>query len=128
MRLCEKKHKHLMNIEQLQKICNNLPAVKEDIKWGHDLCFLIGDKMFCVTGLEGPLKVSLKVKDEEFEELCSTPGIVIAPYVGRYKWVLIEDVNVFSKKEWEHYIRQSYELIKAQLPKKKLMEIERKKK
>lgn len=112
-----------MNIEQLQTLCKKLPAVKEDIKWGQDLCFMIGDKMFCVTGLSSPLKVSLKVKDEEFEELCSIPGIVIAPYVGRYKWILVEDVSVFNKKEWEHYIRQSYELVKAQLPKKKLKEL-----
>jgi predicted DNA-binding protein (MmcQ/YjbR family) len=117
-----------MNIEQLQKVCKSLPAVTEDIKWGHDLCFSIGGKMFCVTGLENPIKVSLKVKDEEFEELCARPGIIIAPYVGRYKWILIEDADVFNKKQWEHYIQQSYELIKVQLPKKKIQEIEAKKK
>src|ERR1043166_3571124 len=103
-----------MNIEELQKFCKSLPGVTEDVKWGNDLCFSIGGKMFCVTGLEHPLKVSLKVPDEEFEGLCATPGIMIAPYVGRYKWVLVEDVDVWNKKQWEHFIRQSYELIKAQ--------------
>lgn len=116
-----------MNIEQLQKLCKSFPAVTEDIKWGHDLCFSIGGKMFCVTGLETPLKVSLKVRDEEFEDLYSIPGISIAPYVGRYKWILVEEANVFNKKQWEHYIRQSYELIKAHLPKKKQQEIDTKK-
>ncbi|MFL5762824.1 MAG: MmcQ/YjbR family DNA-binding protein [Bacteroidia bacterium] len=117
-----------MNIEQLQKLCKSLPGVTEDIKWGHDLCFSIGGKMFCITGLETPLKVSLKVRDEEFEELCSTPGIVIAPYVGRYKWILVEDAEVWNKKQWEQYIKQSYELIRAQLPKKKQEEIAKSKK
>lgn len=107
-----------MNIEQLQSFCKSLPGVTEDIKWGNDLCFSIGKKMFCVTGLQPPMTVSFKVKDEEFEELIHTPDIVSAPYVGRYKWVLVENVNRLSKKEWEHYIRQSYELIKAGLSKK----------
>jgi predicted DNA-binding protein (MmcQ/YjbR family) len=111
-----------MNIEQLREICSALPAATEDIKWGHDLCFSVGKKMFCVTGLSGPFSASLKVKDEEFEELCSKPGISIAPYVGRYKWVLVSDPTVFSAKEWKHYIVQSYELIKSQLPKKTLKE------
>jgi predicted DNA-binding protein (MmcQ/YjbR family) len=109
-----------MNIETLRTLCTSLPACTEDIKWGNDLCFSVGKKMFCVTGLNGPFSASLKVKDEEFEELCSRPGISIAPYVGRYKWILVQDAAAFKKKEWEHYIRQSYELIKAQLPKKVL--------
>jgi predicted DNA-binding protein (MmcQ/YjbR family) len=117
-----------MNIEQLQTFCKSLPGVTEDIKWGNDLCFMIGNKMFCVTGLTPPLTVSFKVKDEEFEELINTPDIISAPYVGRYKWVLVEKAGRLNKKEWEHYIKQSYELIKAQLPKKMLKEIELRKK
>jgi predicted DNA-binding protein (MmcQ/YjbR family) len=113
-----------MNIELLREFCLRLPGTIEDIKWGHDLCFSIGSKMYCVTGLSGPFTVSLKVKDEEFQELSSRPGISVAPYVGRYKWILISDVSAFTKKEWEHFIRQSYDLIFAQLPKKIQREIE----
>jgi len=111
-----------MNIEQLQAFCKSLPGVTEDIKWGNDLCFSIGKKMFCVTGLQPPMTASFKVKDEEFEELISTPDIISAPYVGRYKWVLVQKASRLSKKEWEHYVRQSYELIRAQLSKKVLKE------
>jgi predicted DNA-binding protein (MmcQ/YjbR family) len=113
-----------MNIEQLQKFCKSLPAVTEDIKWGNDLCFMIGNKMFCVAGLTPPLTVSLKVKDEEFEELINTEDIISAPYVGRYKWILVQNADRLNKKEWEHYIKQSYELVKAQLPKKVLKELD----
>ncbi len=80
--------------------------------------------MFCVTSLSGPLSVSFKVKDEEFEELSASEGIIPAPYVARYKWVLVQQPDKFSKKEWEHYIRQSYELVKGKLPKKILKELE----
>lgn len=107
-----------MDLEELRKISNALPNVMEDIKWEHDLCFCIGGKMFCVTGFEQPMRVSLKVKNEEFEELCATNNIIPAPYLARYKWILITDVNRFSNKEWRHYIVQSYELIKEKLPKK----------
>ena len=106
-----------MNIETLRELCRALPAVTEDVKWGHDLCFSVADKMFCVAALDGPLTVSFKVKDEEFDELSSTPGFSPAPYVARYKWVLVEDVNKLNRKEWSHYVKQSYELVKAKLPK-----------
>ena len=107
-----------MNIEKLRKLCLSLPNATEDIKWGNDLCFCIAKKMFCVTGLSGKFKVSLKVSDEEFAELSTSSGIMPAPYIGRYKWILIENDSRFSEREWEHYIRQSYELVKANLPKK----------
>jgi predicted DNA-binding protein (MmcQ/YjbR family) len=32
--------------------------------------------------------------------------------------VLVEEVNTLSRKEWAHYVKQSYELVKAKLPKK----------
>ena len=107
-----------MDIETLGDLCRSLPAVTEDVKWGHDLCFSVADKMFCVAALDGPLSVSFKVKDEEFDEMSSSPGIRPAPYVARYKWVLVEEIDSLSRKEWEHYIRQSYDLVKAKLPKK----------
>lgn len=107
-----------MDLETLRNYCNSLPHVTEDVKWGNDLCFLIGGKMFCVTGFNTPLTASLKVSDEEFEELSSRQAIIPAPYLARYKWIYIQNQSAFSKKEWEHYIRQSYELIKAKLPKK----------
>jgi hypothetical protein len=85
-----------MDIETLRNICTGLPHVTEDVKWGNDLCFLIGGKMFCVAGLDQqPLTVSLKVTDEEFDELSNSPGIVPAPYVARYKWILLQDVCRF---------------------------------
>jgi predicted DNA-binding protein (MmcQ/YjbR family) len=107
-----------MNIDTLRELCMKLPSVTEDIKWGHDLCFSVAGKMFCVAALEGPLSVSFKVKDEEFDELSNSPGVRPAPYVARYKWVLVEDVNKLSRKEWSHYVKQSYDLVRSKLPKK----------
>ena len=107
-----------MNIETLRELCRSLPAVTEDIKWGHDLCFSVAGKMFCVAGLDGPLTVSFKVREDEFDEVSNSPGMRPAPYVARYKWVLVEEIDKLNRKEWEHYVKQSYELVKAKLPKK----------
>src|SRR6476661_6081626 len=105
-----------MNIDEIRNICKKLPGVTEGVKWGNDLCFMIVEKMFCVTSLSTPLTVSLKVKDEEFEELTSVPGIQPAPYVARYKWILITDTSKFNKKQWQHFITQSYDLVKSKIP------------
>lgn len=107
-----------MDIDTIRNFCRSLPAVTEDIKWGKDLCFSVGAKMFCVAALDGPLTFSFKVRDDEFEEVANSPGMRPAPYAARYKWVLVEDVGALNRKEREHYIRQSYELVKAKLPKK----------
>ena len=107
-----------MDIESLQKICLALPAVTEDVKWGNDLVFSVGGKMFCVASLEPPFKCSFKVKDEAFEEISNQDGFMPAPYMARAKWVLVTDPSKLNKKEWEGYIRQSYEMIKAKLTKK----------
>jgi predicted DNA-binding protein (MmcQ/YjbR family) len=106
-----------MNVEAIQVICKARPFVTEDIKWGHDLVFSVGGKMFCVVGLDqSPTTASFKVKEEEFEEICSLDGFMPAPYVAKYKWVLIDDVRKMNKKEWIHYINQSYELVRDKLP------------
>ena len=107
-----------MEIEELRKFCMSLPATTEDIKWGNDLCFSVGGKMYCVTSLEPPFKIAFKVKDEEFEELSNRDGFEPAPYMARAKWVLVTNRSKLSKKEWDSYIRQSYDLIKAKLTKR----------
>ena len=107
-----------MDLEKLQTICLSLPAVTQDIKWGNDLVFSVGGKMFCVASLDVPFKCSFKVKDEEFEELTSADGFMPAPYMARAKWVLVVNPTRLNRKEWEQYIRQSYELVKTKLTKK----------
>jgi len=109
-----------MTIEDLQAICTKLGDVTEDIKWGHDLCFSIGGKMFLVTGPDNvPVSASFKATEELFNELTEREGFIPAPYLARHKWVYVDDISRLSKKEWKQYITQSYELVKAKLPKNK---------
>ena len=106
-----------MDIATLRAFCLSFPGAKEDVKWGNDLTFMVGEKVFCFTGFKNPPGVSIKVPEEEFAELTATPGITPAPYLARYKWVAIENVNTIPRKELERLLRQSYELVKAKLPK-----------
>ena len=72
--------------------------------------------MFCVIGLdESPTSASFKVSDDEFDEMCNRPGFKPAPYVAKYKWVFIEDINKMKGAEWKQRIKQSYELVKKKL-------------
>ncbi|HMH33561.1 MAG TPA: MmcQ/YjbR family DNA-binding protein [Puia sp.] len=113
-----------MNIENIRSICIGLPAVTEDIKWGNDLCFMVGGKMFCVILLESPFKISFKVSDEEFEILTSKEGILPAPYAAKHKWVLADKTALFNLEEWEQYLIRSYSLVKAKLSKKMQQQID----
>lgn len=107
-----------MDHNKLELICLSLKSTTTDIKWGNDLCYLVGGKMYCVASLEQPLKVSLKVQAEEFGELTERTGIIPAPYMARNHWIFIEKSNALTIVEWHHLIRQSYDLIFAKLPKK----------
>jgi len=95
-----------------------------DIKFDDHLCFNVGGKTFLFTHSDGvPSSPSVKLPAEDFEERIAKDGLEPQPYVARYKWVLAKDISTLSKKEWEHYIKQSYDLIAAKLPAKVRKEI-----
>ena len=107
-----------MNLEEIRKFCLALPYATEDVKWGNDLCFLIGGKMFCAVDLKGPFRVSFKVSEEEFATLTESLGVIPAPYLARYHWVLVQQQDRFTPEELTCYLRQSYRWVREKLPKK----------
>jgi predicted DNA-binding protein (MmcQ/YjbR family) len=111
-----------MNIELLQKICLSFPAVTEDVKWENNLCFCVASKIFCIANLEPPHTFSFKVTEDEFDELSSTIGFKPAPYLAKAKWVLVVDTARLNRSDLEHYLRQSYDLIKSKISKKMRLE------
>lgn len=105
-----------MKIDQLRKFCLSFPGATEDIKWGADLCFSVGAKMFCVTSADGGGGMSFKCTPEKFEELIEREGIDPAAYVGRYKWVHVADLNAVTPAELKELIGTSYKLVFDKLP------------
>lgn len=108
-----------MHIDQLRSLCLSFPGVTEQVQWGDNLLFKVGGKMFAVTSLE-PARVwlSFKVSHDNFAELTERPGIIPAPYLARAKWVALESREALSLTELEQLLRESYELIRAKLPRK----------
>ncbi len=109
-----------MNIEELRTICLGLPGVTEDIKWGNDLCFLVGEKMFAITSASPMPEFSctLKCDPETFARLVERENIEPAAYVGRYHWISVKTADALTKKEWRERIRASYDEVFAKLPTK----------
>lgn len=107
-----------MNLESIRTCCLTLPHTTEGIKWGNDLCFMLAEKMYCVTGLSGEFSCSFKCTEEDFEKLTEREGIIPAPYMARNKWINVQNETALSPEEWEFHIQNSYQLIKTKLPKK----------
>ena len=108
-----------MNIEKLREFCMSLPHATEDVKWGNDLCFSVGGKMFCASGLDQAAgQLSFKCTPEKFAELVEREGVIPAPYVARYHWVAIQDPKAVSDDELEDLISRAYLLVYEKLPAK----------
>ncbi len=113
-----------MDFEAAKKLCLTFPGCTQDTKWGNDIVFSVGEKMFAVTDLEVPASgISFKVDDDRFLELTDRPGIIPAPYLARAKWVCVESPKALSDKEAAALLRRSYELVFAKLTKKLQREI-----
>ena len=105
-----------MDLDTLRELCMSFQGATEGLKWEDHICFMVAEKIFCMTGERGG--VSIKVTPEEVEELTERDGIMPTPYMARNNWVTIREFNKLRPKEWEYYIHQSYELIRSKLPKK----------
>jgi len=112
-----------MDFEAAKALCRSFPGCTEDTKWGDDLVFSVGAKMFAVTRNTAPARaMSFKVEDARFLELTDRPGIVPAPYLARAHWVQVE-AAALSDEEAAQLLRRSYELVFAKLTKKLQREI-----
>src|SRR5215470_13135935 len=98
-----------MNIDEIRQYCMAFPDATENLQWGEDLCFKIRKKIFAIVGLDS-LKLCFKCAPETFSELIEREDIHPAPYVGRYKWVMLDRLDAIANKELEDLIRQSYEM------------------
>lgn len=108
-----------MDVEKLRAICLKLPGTTEDLKWGDNLCFCVGTKLYLIVSLdETPVAASFKVADEEFEAWSQREGFKPAPYLARNKWVKTDDIARLTAAEWKERSRNAYDIIKAKLPAK----------
>ena len=94
------------------------PGATEGIKWEDHVCYMVGEKIFCMTGMNDKSAVNIKTAADDFEMLTEREGIEQAPYMARNQWISIQKRSALKPDEWKHYLAQSYELIKSKLTKK----------
>ena len=103
-----------MNLDSIRKLCLSLPDAAENLQWEDELCFKVRGKIFAMVGLSSvPQRLVFKSDPEAFQELLEHEGVVPAPYVGRYKWVMLENLDVLSKPEIDRCIKKSYAMVAA---------------
>lgn len=103
-----------MNFDALRVLCLSLPNATENLQWEDELCFKVQGKIFAMVSLSSvPQRLIFKSDPDEFPELLEREGILPAPYVGRYKWVMLENLDALPKGEIERCIKKSYEMVAA---------------
>ena len=103
-----------MNFDSLRALCLSLPDATENLQWEDELCFKVGGKIFAMVSLSSvPQRLIFKCDPEEFAELMENEGVVPAPYVGRYKWAMLESLEVLPDSEIDRCIRKSYAMVAA---------------
>jgi predicted DNA-binding protein (MmcQ/YjbR family) len=101
-----------MNVDAIREFCLAFPRATENLQWGDNLCFKIGGKIFVILGLDDP-RLCFKCTAERFAELIEREDLRPAPYVGRYKWVMLDRLDALPNDELKESIRQSYDMVAA---------------
>ena len=116
----------MMDIDSLREYCLSFAHATEDIKWGNDLLFRVGGKIFAAMDLEpAPVhRLSFKCTPEEFAELIEKENIIPAPYSARYHWVTLLEFDALKDAEIKRLINKSYEMVFAKLPNKVKKQLE----
>lgn len=120
----------VMTLEEYNRFCASLPQTTHVVQWGDAHVWKVGGKVF-VLGRERDdghpdMAISFKCSPMAFELLSEQPGLRPAPYLASrgLKWIQrysAESMDDFTL--WE-YLRASYRLVVAGLPKKLRRELE----
>lgn len=103
--------------ERLLDFCRKLPGTTEDVKWGNDLVFSVGGKMYAASDLPDHEAISFKVDPTVFPVLTQQPGVMPAPYLAHHSWVKVTS-GAMSREELEDLIRESHAIVAQKLSKK----------
>ena len=105
--------------DRLFELCKALPGVTEDVKWGDNLVFSVGGKMFAVFDLPDGEPFSFKVDPDAFSLLTQQPGIEPAPYLARHSWVSVSSRGVMPLDAVKDLLRESHAIVARKLSQKK---------
>ena len=88
------------------------------MKWGSDLVFGVGERMFAAVDLEPPHGIGFKCSPEAFAALTERGGMIPAPHLARAMRVKEEGgpARPNSRKELEVLLAGAYGLVAEKLP------------
>src|SRR6266545_6721595 len=94
---------------RIRTLALSFPQTYEDEPWGHPVFKVANNKMFASMSVDTHVvRLSVKVTPEERELALQMPFVEIAPYVGRYGWIMArvsDDESLEHALEW---LRESY--------------------
>lgn len=120
--MAKRKSKLGIRCGELHEACRGLAGATVDVKWGADVVWSVGGKMFVAfsemeDGKPG-LPFGFKCSEEDFDRLTDRPGIIPAPYAARFGWVSVREAGAISQAEARKLIGESYRMVVEKLPRK----------
>ena len=109
-----------MHIEAFRDLCLSLPGTSEEFPFGEEtLVFKIAGKMFALTHVDEFDSVNLKCDPEKAVELRERyDGIMPGYHMNKKHWNTVLTDGSVPDNLLKELILDSYELVKAGLPKK----------
>lgn len=111
-----------MTREEYDAFCATLPHAAQVVQWGDASVWKIGGKVLAIGGwAQGPeFAVTFKCSKASFAILKELPGLRPAPYLASrgLSWVQRVDSRSLGDRDLKDYLRRSYAMVLANLPKK----------
>lgn len=98
--------------------CRSLPGATEDIKWGKDLIFSVGGKMFAGFQLPEGEPIGFKVEPVVFESMVGKSGVIPAPYMAKHSWISVTERARVPETRLKKLLAESHRLVAGKLPAK----------
>lgn len=101
--------------DPLFEFCRSLPGATEDVKWGKDLIFSVGGKMFAGFQLPEGEPMGFKVDALVFDALVGQKGVIPAPYLAKHSWVSVTDRTQLPLATLKSLLAKSHRLVAEKL-------------
>jgi predicted DNA-binding protein (MmcQ/YjbR family) len=111
-----------MNVDEYNDFCASLQATSHVVQWGGAHVWKVGGKVFAIAGWNAgeALAVTFKCSEIAFAILKEQPGLRPAPYLASrgFSWIQRRTDESMPDDALRDYLRESYRLVSAKLPKR----------
>ena len=115
-----------MTVDDFNAFCAALPGTTHVVQWGGADVWKVGGKVFAIGGWNDDKPAfTFKTSGLAFEILSDQPGLRPAPYLASrgLKWIQHYAKPGLKDRDLRDYLRQSYGMVVAGLPKRKRGEL-----